>query len=186
MTVPRLALVDQTVVRLYEWGITELGVIQANHPLTNFSASVQICSIDTLSRRVLPLPTPWVLVDEAHLWRNFCAECMARDEWQSTRFIGPSATPWTKSMELARMLPTVLKHPQRKQSLRVQQHRCRNLEIDPPCCPLGIGIVCKSHPNDCVRQVGFDQCRGHGCLLCSNRPEGVRPTLELGRETKQP
>lgn len=97
-TAPRISLIDQIVTSFYNEGIASIGVMQAHHPLTNIGMPVQVCSIDTLSKRLLPPPTPWVLIDECHLWRKFYAEWMALPEWQNTRFIGLSATPWTKGL----------------------------------------------------------------------------------------
>jgi DNA repair protein RadD len=99
-TVPRLSLIDQTVARFIEGGIplTDIGVIQADHHLKNWNAPLLICSIDTLRRRVLPLPTPWVIIDECHIWRNFYATWFALTGWKATRFVGLSATPWTKGL----------------------------------------------------------------------------------------
>jgi DNA repair protein RadD len=50
-TVPAVSLIDQTVEKFYAAGIYDIGVIQANHPLTNYSRSVQIASVQTLMRR---------------------------------------------------------------------------------------------------------------------------------------
>ena len=49
--VPALSLIDQTVEKFYAEGIRDIGVIQANHDLTNWSRSVQIASVQTLMRR---------------------------------------------------------------------------------------------------------------------------------------
>src|SRR6185503_17370192 len=51
---PALSLIDQTVDRFYAEGITEIGVIQANHPMTNGARRVQIASAQTLGRRMRP------------------------------------------------------------------------------------------------------------------------------------
>ena len=49
-----LSLIDQTVERLYSSGIHDVGVIQADHPLTNCARGVQVASVQTLSRRQIP------------------------------------------------------------------------------------------------------------------------------------
>ena len=37
--------------KLWSWGIRDVGVIQASHPLTDYSRPVQIASVQTLERR---------------------------------------------------------------------------------------------------------------------------------------
>ena len=51
--VPFLSLISQTWKAFADAGIdqSDMGVIQADHYLTNWSKPVQICSIDTLARR---------------------------------------------------------------------------------------------------------------------------------------
>lgn len=96
-TVPAVSLVDQTAREFYAEGIRDIGVIQADHPMTDLSKPVQIASIQTLQRRFLP-PADLVLIDEAHKVFDFVAEWMERDEWLDVPFIGLSATPWTKGL----------------------------------------------------------------------------------------
>jgi DNA repair protein RadD len=96
-TVPSISLIDQTIDRFASEGIHDVGVIQAQHVLTNSFAPVQIASIDTLCRRPLP-KADFVLVDEAHRLHKFYGEWMTMDEWRNVPFIGLSATPWTKGL----------------------------------------------------------------------------------------
>lgn len=96
-TVPAISLVDQTAREFYAEGIRDVGVIQANHQMTDPSKPVQIASIDTLRRRFLP-DADLVIVDEAHRKSAFLEDWMTRDEWVSVPFIGLSATPWTKGL----------------------------------------------------------------------------------------
>ncbi len=96
-TVPAITLVDQTAREFYEEGIRDIGVMQADHPMTNPSKPVQIASIQTLQRRAIP-EADLVIVDEAHRVFDFMGDWMARDEWISVPFIGLSATPWTKGL----------------------------------------------------------------------------------------
>ena len=49
--VPAVSLVEQTMQVFYKEGIRDVGIIQANHPMENWAAPVQICSIQTLRRR---------------------------------------------------------------------------------------------------------------------------------------
>lgn len=96
-TVPAISLIDQTVREFYAEGIRDVGVIQANHPMTDPSKPVQIASLDTLRRRWIP-ESQLVIVDEAHRKSTFLEDWMSRDEWLSVPFIGLSATPWTKGL----------------------------------------------------------------------------------------
>jgi superfamily II DNA or RNA helicase len=95
--VPALSLIDQTVAAFAAEGIYDVGVIQANHPRTNWLAPVQVASIQTLMKREIP-PASLIIVDECHMAFQFIYEWMAREEWRKTPFIGLSATPWTKGM----------------------------------------------------------------------------------------
>lgn len=93
--VPAISLVDQAVKSLWDDGITDVGVIQANHEMTNYAAPVQVASVQTLMRRKIP-DAGLVLIDEAHRWFEFYGEWMER--WNAVRFVGLSATPWTKGL----------------------------------------------------------------------------------------
>jgi DNA repair protein RadD len=99
-TVPALSLVDQTVVRLDEEGIMDVGVIQANHQLTNSAMPVQVASMQTLMKRgVAAIPqSDIVLVDEAHKDFDFYDEWMNDPNWINVPFVGMSATPWTRGL----------------------------------------------------------------------------------------
>jgi superfamily II DNA or RNA helicase len=65
--VPALELIDQTVLKFIAEGIPigDIGVIQADHELTNWSRPVQIASVQTLIRRNLPF-ADLVIIDECH------------------------------------------------------------------------------------------------------------------------
>lgn len=97
-TVPAISLVDQTAREFWDEGIRDVGVIQADHVMTDPSKPVQIASIQTLQRRPLPEGFGLVLVDEAHKVFDFVGDWMGRDEWAPVPFIGLSATPWTKGL----------------------------------------------------------------------------------------
>lgn len=93
--VPAIALVDQTVAAFQAEGLTDIGVIQASHPLHRPLARVQVCSVQTLARRGFPA-VDLMVVDECHmrseaLWR------FLKDTPQ-TLAIGLSATPWASGM----------------------------------------------------------------------------------------
>jgi len=93
--VPAISLIDQTVREFRREGIHDIGVIQSGHQLTDYNQPVQICSVQTIARRVPPA-CDLVLVDEAHMQFKAIYKWMARDP--STPFLGLSATPWTKGL----------------------------------------------------------------------------------------
>src|SRR5262249_6698221 len=97
-TVPALSLIDQTVEKFYAEGVRDVGVIQADHHLTNYARPIQIVSVQTLQRRRLIPPADLVLIDEAHRWFDFYGDWLKRSEWQQVPFIGLTATPWTKGL----------------------------------------------------------------------------------------
>lgn len=92
--VDRLTLVDQASAHLDAIGIDH-GVIQSNHPRTDYSKMVQVISAQTLARR-----KPWEfklgLVDEAHCMHKGVLNLMK--DWDNIPFIGFSATPFTKGL----------------------------------------------------------------------------------------
>jgi superfamily II DNA or RNA helicase len=98
-TVPRLSLIDQTRDRFVEEGIppSAIGVIQRDHPETDPSRPIQVCSLQTLRRRQLP-DVKMVIVDEAHEKSEFLTSWMGLPEWQSVPFVGLTATPWAKGL----------------------------------------------------------------------------------------
>jgi DNA repair protein RadD len=94
---PAVLLIDQTVEKLYRDGIRDIGVLQAAHPMTNPSRSVQVASVQTLQRRELP-PADIVFIDEAHNFHDFYRPWMLNPDWADVPFIGLSATPWRKGL----------------------------------------------------------------------------------------
>lgn len=95
--VPMLSLIDQTVERFVQNGITEIGVMQANHEMTDPNQPVQVCSIQTLMRRQLP-DVDLVIIDEAHVQYKFLTQWLSWEHWKHVPFIGLTATPWAKAM----------------------------------------------------------------------------------------
>lgn len=93
--VPALSLINQTVERFYAEGIFDVGVIQGDHPMTDYSKPVQVASVQTLQNRRIP-DADIVIIDEAHKWFKFYGKWMSR--WDAVPFIGLSATPWTKGL----------------------------------------------------------------------------------------
>jgi superfamily II DNA or RNA helicase len=95
-TVPAIELIDQTVAAFGAEGIDNIGVIQADHILTDYRKPVQVASVQTLAvRKDLPYASI-VIVDEAH--RHYAVI----ERWMKERpdliFIGLTATPWARGM----------------------------------------------------------------------------------------
>lgn len=96
-TVPSISLIDQTVERFRQNGIYEIGVMQADHEMTDGRMPVQVCSVQTLARRKVP-QADLVIIDECHNMFKFYDEWMNDPEWVNVPFIGLTATPWAKGM----------------------------------------------------------------------------------------
>jgi superfamily II DNA or RNA helicase len=96
-TVPALSLIDQAVEAFREEGITDVGVIQGQHEMTNWGMPIQVASVQTLMRRKIP-QADVVMVDEAHRWFKFYGQWFLHPEWLQIPIIGLSATPWTKGL----------------------------------------------------------------------------------------
>jgi DNA repair protein RadD len=96
-TVPRIALIDQTVDAFLHEGISEVGVMQGIHEMTDRSRPCQVASVQTLQRRAIP-EADLVVVDEAHLGFEFVHKWMADPAWAKVPFVGLSATPWARGM----------------------------------------------------------------------------------------
>lgn len=95
--VPKLSLIDQVVQSFYQEGIVDVGVIQANHEMTDWSQPIQVCSAQTLQRRTLP-QADLVMIDECHLHFEFYSKWMLDPAWRKVPFIGLTATPWTRAL----------------------------------------------------------------------------------------
>ncbi len=102
--VPRISLIDQTVEEFYKEDIRDVGVIQGQHPMEDWSKPIQVCSIDTIASRKAFPDASVVIFDEAHLFYQ------AHRAWMREKvgsiFIGLSATPWSK--ELGKFFDTLL------------------------------------------------------------------------------
>src|SRR5262249_52348507 len=99
---PRISLIEQTADRFSQHGLEHVGIIQAQHHLADALAPVQVASVQTLARRGFDrLPAAdVVLVDECHIVPAFMRQWMTNPRWESTRFIGFSATPGTAGLGL--------------------------------------------------------------------------------------
>jgi superfamily II DNA or RNA helicase len=95
LTVPAIELVDQTVEKLYQQGIRDVGVIQADHRMTDPSKPIQVCSVQTLARREKKPECDLVVTDECHRVFDTHVKWMADPAWAKIPFVGMSATPWT-------------------------------------------------------------------------------------------
>lgn len=94
-TVPAISLIDQSVESFSLEGITDVGVMQSSHELTNLAMPVQVCSVQTLANRGCP-DVDVVIVDECHMRFKVIGEWMRKRP--NTTFIGLSATPWARGM----------------------------------------------------------------------------------------
>lgn len=93
--VDRVSLVDQTSAVFSEYGIGH-GVVQGNHPRWSPRENVQVCSAQTLARRVLPRNPSLIVVDEAHCRHKGTIALM--DANPQAICVGLTATPFTKGM----------------------------------------------------------------------------------------
>lgn len=96
--VPAISLVDQTVESFWNEGIRDVGVIQANHEMTDWSKPVQICSIQTIKRRKFYPEATVVIFDEIHQFHEAHRDWIGHADWQKVPMIGLSATPWTRGL----------------------------------------------------------------------------------------
>lgn len=96
--VPMLSLVEQSANRYMDNGMTDLGIIQGDHPFRRYGAQVQVCSLDTLARRDYMPKADIVFIDEAHKRSKFVRKWM--EEKPNVLFIGLSATPWATGLGL--------------------------------------------------------------------------------------
>lgn len=93
--VDRIPLIDQTSERFAEYGI-EHGIIQANHPMTDYRQRVQIASAQTLARRSIDWVPDLIVIDEAHCQYKATIDLVERAG--SAKVIGLTATPFTAGM----------------------------------------------------------------------------------------
>lgn len=95
--VDSLELVDQAARRFMEDGM-EVGVIQGNHPMTDYSKPVQVATIQTLRHRwpelAEKLKPSVVVIDECHVLYQSHEEIIAECKEKGIPVIGLSATPF--------------------------------------------------------------------------------------------
>jgi superfamily II DNA or RNA helicase len=73
--VPALSLINQTIEKFYAEGISDIGIIQADHAMTNWSRPIQIASVQTLTRRRHMPMADLVVIDEVHRWFPSARTC---------------------------------------------------------------------------------------------------------------
>ena len=95
--VPAISLINQTVERFRANGIFDIGVIQADHEMTDPDQPVQVCSVQTLARRTIP-KADLVIVDECHVMFKLYDKWMNEEQWLGIPFVGLTATPWARGM----------------------------------------------------------------------------------------
>jgi DNA repair protein RadD len=97
-TVPRNALIEPSVEEFEGEGLTDIGIIQQDHPRTNPHAKLQVASIHTAVNRPMENPPRIAIVDEVHLMTEAFQQILDSEKWAKTVVIGLSATPWKKGM----------------------------------------------------------------------------------------
>jgi len=99
--VDSLELVDQAAARFIADGL-DVGVIQGQHYLTDYSKPIQVATIQTLRRRWEYMPDEIkpavVMVDECHVLHQAHEEIINECKHKGVPVIGLSATPFRKGM----------------------------------------------------------------------------------------
>jgi len=99
--VDSLELVDQAANRFMRDGM-KVGVIQGIHPLTDYSAPIQVATIQTLRRRWPHIPAALrpdlLIIDEAHVLHSAHEEIISWCKANKVPVIGLSATPFRKGL----------------------------------------------------------------------------------------
>ena len=93
-TVPRTALINQTVKAFKSFGIDSIGVMQADHEMTDDTKQIQVGTVQTLARRGYG-DFDCLIVDEAHIRNIKLIEFMENSD---TPTIGLTATPYAHWM----------------------------------------------------------------------------------------
>ena len=96
--VPALSLITQTVQRFVSQGITDLGVMQGDHPLTDKNRLIQIATAQTLAKRGVPSGCAEIINDECHRVFEVLKELLTGEQYAHIPIIGLSATPWSKGL----------------------------------------------------------------------------------------
>lgn len=99
--VDSLELVDQAVERFSQDGL-DVGVIQGDHILTDYSRPVQVCTIQTLRNRwdqiAETLRPDVIIIDECHVTHQTHIKMIEHAAGKKIPVIGLSATPFRKGL----------------------------------------------------------------------------------------
>lgn len=93
--VDRLVLLDQFCEMVYDAGIEEFGIMQADNPLYMPYLPLQIITAQTLGRRSVQ-PFDLVCWDESHVLYSSLLKKM--QEWDTTYWVGLTASPFTRGL----------------------------------------------------------------------------------------
>ena len=93
-TVPRTALINQTIKSFQKMGIDKIGVMQADHHMTDPDMRIQVGTIQTLARRGYG-DFDCVIVDEAHIRQIKLLEFIQET---TATIVGLTATPYANWM----------------------------------------------------------------------------------------
>jgi len=111
--VPAIQLIDQAVEMFWGEGIRDIGVIQADHHMTNYACPMQVASIQTIRARGFYPEAAVAIIDEVHQLHAAHIKWIGRvgnpdkgeptivdaaEGWETVPVIGLSATPWTKGL----------------------------------------------------------------------------------------
>ena len=91
----RVKLVQQALEAFDSQGL-HIGVMQSNHERTDYTAPIQIASIQTIARRPHIPEFDFAVVDECHVHYKTTQKMM--DRYTAVPFIGLSATPYSKGL----------------------------------------------------------------------------------------
>lgn len=101
--VDSLNLLNQTWNRCHKDGI-DAGIVQSDHPSTNYGKLFQIVMVQSLRTRLKALlatcPPDLVLIDEAHILCGTHLELISWGKANKVPSIGLSGTPWAKGLGL--------------------------------------------------------------------------------------
>lgn len=94
----RTALIDQTSFRADSYGLTDHGIVQANHTRRDKAAPFQIASIQTISARGYWPEADVVVIDEAHTQYKATKEFLKTTQ---AAVVGLTATPCSRGLGLS-------------------------------------------------------------------------------------
>lgn len=94
----RTALINQTSTRADDYGLTDHGIIQANHPRRDNSLPFQIASIQTIAARGYWPDADVIVIDEAHTQHSAWVEHL---KTTSAAVVGLTATPCSRGLGLS-------------------------------------------------------------------------------------